>query len=437
VGPVRPEHFAEAVERFGAILVIVPDSRGLITVDVDATRRRIRKLSDYVTRSLLDGERFRCPHQQECRASRHAGDDFREGIMSHVGQRYDLSRGGRPLRIMVVGQESGLPKGPDSATFSGHVSLEARYEQVQTRAGQQRRYTAQDGFAGRNPHMRGTTSALRVLLGDGPGKDYEGEFIYPANDKPFHVYDGFALVNRLLCSAGPQGSSQGRSTPTMRDNCAEHFTNTLSILEPTLVVLQGAGVAKWTRALLEPVVEVNEHLYEASPYGNPMLVCQFSHPSAHGQLRWGDRLDAPYLVSTVMPTLRAALQRLETPQPGPTSSAGTRELTGARQGAPSEGSTVGDLFEREPYQWGLRGDAVVWTAMRSRLEQLEMPATAFELERLLASAFKSVVGIGLETDEDVVHRPELERGGMSSGQVHLPTWKGRLIPILIDRSRLT
>jgi hypothetical protein len=39
------------------------------------------------------------------------------------------------------------------------------------------------------------------------------------------------------------------------------------------------------------------------------MVCSFSHPSAHGSVRWGDKLDAPYLVDVVVPTIRKALQR--------------------------------------------------------------------------------------------------------------------------------
>ncbi len=49
--------------------------------------------------------------------------------MSHVGRRYDLVRGGKPLRVVVVGQESGLPKDPDSP-WGRRVSLEARYHQL-------------------------------------------------------------------------------------------------------------------------------------------------------------------------------------------------------------------------------------------------------------------------------------------------------------------
>lgn len=287
----------------------MPDSRDQqLGVDLPATRRRITRLQQYVAGNLLSDGEFICQHFQQCVESRRAGDDFREGIMSHVGRRFDLTLDGQPLRIVVVGQESGLPKGPSVATFGRRVTLEVRYRQVLNGAGLERRYYAQDGHRGRNPHMRGTTTALRLLLGTGLGTDYEGEFVRPIKGRPFHVFDGFALVNRLLCSAGPPGGSQGRPTSTMARNCGIHFAATLSILEPTIVILQGAKVAKWAADVLASARHQTDYLYEAMHDGRRVAVCSFSHPSAHGSVRWGDRPDAPYVSQVVAPTLQAALQ---------------------------------------------------------------------------------------------------------------------------------
>ena len=44
--------------------------------------------------------------------------------------------------------------------------------------------------------MRGTTLPRRLLLGREPGTDAEGERLLDG-----HIFDGFALVNFLLCSA--------------------------------------------------------------------------------------------------------------------------------------------------------------------------------------------------------------------------------------------
>jgi hypothetical protein len=91
--------------------------------------------------------------------------------------------------------------------------------------------------------------------------------------------------------------------------CADHFSATVSILEPTLVILQGRQVRKWADPVLTPSRVFNDHLYEARFNGSRVVVCSFSHPSAHGALRWGDKLDARYLIDVVAPTIRQALRR--------------------------------------------------------------------------------------------------------------------------------
>lgn len=160
------------------------------------------------------------------------------------------------------------------------------------------------------PHMRGTTSALRILFGKGLGTDHADEFVHPTRGRRFHVFDGFALVNLLLCSAGPDGSSQGRPTSTMFANCASHFTATLRILEPTVVVLQGVKVAQWAHRVLRPTAAITDHLHETHQDDRRILMCSFSHPSSRGATRWGDRIDQPYLEAVVAPTLNEVRSRL-------------------------------------------------------------------------------------------------------------------------------
>lgn len=280
-------------------------------VDIDpvATLRRRERLQDYVASNLLGARRFICGHTAACSKSRIEGDAFRPGVMSHVGERFDLRLGGKDLRVVVVGQESGLPSGPDARRLGSKVSLDDRYQQVRTESGLNSRYYADATYGARNPHMRGTTSALRIIFGHGLGSDDAGEWITPVHGNAFHIFDGFALVNRLLCSAGPEGGSQGRSTTTMRHNCLEHFEATLAILDPTIVVLQGALVAKSSTEALPVVRELSPYLYESKgASGRRVTVCRLSHPAARGPLRWGDRLDSRYLNDVVVPTLRRAVK---------------------------------------------------------------------------------------------------------------------------------
>ncbi|HEY5196501.1 MAG TPA: hypothetical protein VIJ51_05690 [Solirubrobacteraceae bacterium] len=279
--------------------------------DPQVTAARVEELRAYMEANVLSpSDDFICDHCPECRASIKDGDRFFEGQLSHVGRHYDMTVDGEPRRVVVVGQEYGLDK--------PRVSLDERYEAIHDGSGLGRRYYSDGEHRGRNPHMRGTTSALRLAFGREPGADHEGEFLDTPADGPFHIFDAFALVNVLLCSAGPVGSSVGRSTRTMRQNCAEHFARTLQILEPTLLILQGKGVYEWLKPIIEQEETViTDHLAYATVAGLPVLMCMFSHPSARGPLRWGDSLDAPYLRDTVRPTLQNAIKRrpLETSSP--------------------------------------------------------------------------------------------------------------------------
>jgi hypothetical protein len=155
--------------------------------------------------------------------------------------------------------------------------------------------------------MRGTTSALRVIFGKGLGKNWEEELIQTCDGEPFHIFDAFALVNVLLCGAHPPKSARGRATKVMKQNCLKHFAATMKILQPTLLVLQGHGVLKWLSPVLGLMDERAPHLSEARLAGNRVLVCHFSHPAARGSLSWGNRLDAPYLLEVMEPTLRLAV----------------------------------------------------------------------------------------------------------------------------------
>ena len=120
-----------------------------ISVDVAGSRRRRQRLRRYIRRTLLDDE-FLCPYFESCLGSIQPGYQFREGTMSHVGLRYELVRNGKPLRVMVVGQESGLPKDPASL-WGRKVTMEARRDQVLD-SGLQLRYYAE-------PPTRGAKSA--------------------------------------------------------------------------------------------------------------------------------------------------------------------------------------------------------------------------------------------------------------------------------------
>jgi hypothetical protein len=194
------------------------------------------ELKAYFEKHVLNGPNFNCRHARACKASSNA-HYFYEGQLHHVGRHYDLTRDGRPWRMVVCGQECGHPP--------GHWAMENRYRQVAEGSGRESRFAATPGFPTRNPHMKGTTSLLRLWFGLGLGKDHRSEFIR-VNNESVHIFDAFSLVNFLMCSA-TDGGKKGKSTDTMQNKCGDHFYQTINILKPSVLVCQGDRVSQWVR----------------------------------------------------------------------------------------------------------------------------------------------------------------------------------------------
>jgi len=96
---------------------------------------------------------------------------------------------------------------------------------------------------------------------------------------------------------------------------------------------------------------------------------------------------------------------------------------------------VSALFDPEPQAWGLRGDPHLWRALRAHLADVDVPASAEELEALLHAAFRELTGTDLASDPaSAVCREEYAHGGMSSGIISLDAWRQRLMPMLAERA---
>ena len=260
-----------------------------IASDPAKTAERVALLEEYAQRRVLADGQFLCRHHSQCRGSRPPRRyEFSEGQLSHIGRHYDLVLDGQETRIVVVGQEY-APSDPSL------VGLEKRRTQIEA-SGHQR-------WRGRNVHMRGTTSILRCLVGREPGTDTAGEQLFP--DRPgAHLFDGFALVNRLLCSAIDVESGRGRSSGVMQRNCSRHFVTTLEILEPTVLVIQGKKVRSWITRDGIGLPRQRSGPVETAEIGETETdVLTFVHPSAPGYGWWGNSAQSPYLRETVMPAV--------------------------------------------------------------------------------------------------------------------------------------
>ena len=65
----------------------------------------------------------------------------------------------------------------------------------------------------------------------------------------------------------------------------------------------------WVAPAIRSAEEIGPPVSRVSIAGARMLAARFSHPSARGELQWGVRLDASYLVEVVDPTLRGIAAR--------------------------------------------------------------------------------------------------------------------------------
>ncbi|WP_089254550.1 O-acetyl-ADP-ribose deacetylase [Asanoa hainanensis] len=104
--------------------------------------------------------------------------------------------------------------------------------------------------------------------------------------------------------------------------------------------------------------------------------------------------------------------------------------------------TVGSLFERQPTQFGLRGDAYLWRELRARFADTPLPEDWFALRKLLVDAIEEVVGESLtkswHDSSAAVYVPDFDPGhGMSAGGVHLPWWAHTGVPVVLDRYEAT
>lgn len=96
--------------------------------------------------------------------------------------------------------------------------------------------------------------------------------------------------------------------------------------------------------------------------------------------------------------------------------------------------SIGQLFDRAPSQWGLRGDPYLWRELRAEFASTALPASAPELEIMIRSAAEAVVGRPLAESDEPVYVREFDPGhGLSAGAVAPTWWIANGIPALIDR----
>ncbi|MGJ8617598.1 MAG: hypothetical protein ACSHWS_12225 [Sulfitobacter sp.] len=94
-----------------------------------------------------------------------------------------------------------------------------------------------------------------------------------------------------------------------------------------------------------------------------------------------------------------------------------------------------DLLEPAPRPWGLRGDPVLFDAMKQVVDDLPLPATEAALRDAFENTFEVLTGTPLADAPDLlrVAATRRENGGMSNGIVSPGYWRDKMLPALIKR----
>jgi hypothetical protein len=92
--------------------------------------------------------------------------------------------------------------------------------------------------------------------------------------------------------------------------------------------------------------------------------------------------------------------------------------------------SFGNLFEKTPMNWGLRGDPYLWEEMKKYFIETPMPSSQQEISDHIFRAFEKITGHSiLETQNFYVER-YAQRSGISSGMIDLSYWRETAIPYL-------
>jgi hypothetical protein len=279
-------------------------TRVRIASDPARTAERREQLESYFDDNLLtrDGSHFVCAHADRCKQAS-GRRPFEEGNLPHLGNHYDLVINGRESRIAVIGME---------AFGSGRITMSERYKQI-IAVGDKQFDGGSDPSQYRNPHMRGTTLALRSLVGIGTeSTDISTEML----SSDVHLLDAFALLNARSCAALHGDGKRSRNLSTLTRNCLGHLLETLRVLEPNVAVIQGHSKV---RGILEPAFEhtvglgVGGEVSVATiPGCRARTVFVWLHHPSGSRYGWSSPRHK-YFGERVLPALEAARRFVHTP----------------------------------------------------------------------------------------------------------------------------
>lgn len=200
---------------------------GKWSFDTTKTQERYKALEEYYKLQGLNAEDFRCRFFAECAVSQKPGTikQYSGGTIG-LSPFYDVSYAGIPIRVLVIGKEASHEP---EALYGTAANFAVRSRQIHDTIFSTRRTN----------HIKGTLLTLQYIFG------VQSEYVYAS----------YALGNALRCAfqraAIAQNTSNLPDTRTMRANCFQYLAKEIRILEPTLVITQGAWALNHKAPLIE------------------------------------------------------------------------------------------------------------------------------------------------------------------------------------------
>lgn len=188
--------------------------------DLDKTRDRWQQLNRYYESVGLNACSFHCKDFSECKTSqKNTVIKQFSGGTSALMPLYDIFYQGKPIRILIIGKETGYMKNTEYGTAKKfHENTLNVLNCI--------------NWDKKNNHIKGTLKTL--------------QYIYNLDTE--YVYSSYVLTNLLRCSfqdfTRSDSVSAVHDTSTMRKNCYKHLIKEIEILEPTLVIAQGEWSTK-------------------------------------------------------------------------------------------------------------------------------------------------------------------------------------------------
>jgi hypothetical protein len=92
------------------------------------------------------------------------------------------------------------------------------------------------------------------------------------------------------------------------------------------------------------------------------------------------------------------------------------------------------IFQKEPAQWGFRGDPYLWRDLQEYMCSAKQPQNEEAFEKLFKEAFAHLTGKELERNS-MIYVEKYNHGGMSGGRIAVEFWVDTGLPLLKKRFR--